>query len=119
MPVDYISLLLGSNGGHPELDSFVPDGSSSNNRWAIDHFYHLDSGDSPSNLTIATSRWGEILGEGCVPFACDGGGNQIYLDMNGGGTVVLCIHDESFKRVPVAESFSKFIDKLEQDPDTI
>ena len=117
LPEDMLNLLRHSNGGHPELDSFVPEGSTCENRWAVARFYHLSANRDSLCLTTATSEWEKILGKGCIPIAHDGGGNQIYLDET--GQIALCIHDESFKKIPVAKSFADFIDMLESDPDMI
>lgn len=37
----------------------------------------------------------------------------------GTGEVGICFHDEDFRIVPIADSFSSFIDKLEEDSDML
>ncbi len=121
LPKDYVEFLTAANGGHPELDSFVPTGNDASNRFAIDYFYHLTDGDrkSTSGAWWTMSKWQAELGTGCVPIGRDGGGNQICIDCNNGGSVFLCLHDEGLKKVAVAVSFSAFVDLLGEDPDMI
>ncbi len=120
LPLDYVWFLSQVNGGHPEKDSFVPTGSSPDNRWGVDNFYHLTgSGESTASLQRVTRNWREQLGADCIPIGSDGGGNQIFLDMAREAAVFLCIHDENFKIVKVASSFSEFLDLLEDDPDML
>jgi cell wall assembly regulator SMI1 len=121
LPCDYVAFLRQTNGGHPEIDSFVPFGCHNLNRFNVDCFCHLsDCSDSDTlSLWRAARDWRDILGSLCIPFAQDGGGNQIYFDLARGAEVFLCIHDESFKRVYVAESFSSFLDLLEVDENMI
>lgn len=119
LPDDYIKLLKYANGGHPQLDSFLI--KDENNRWSVDKFYYLDSKkDANNNIWKMTEVWQEILGKNAIPIASDGGGNQIFLDIkNNSHCVKLCIHDEGYKIIEVADSFEGFIDKLEVHPDFI
>jgi len=119
LPSQYVEFLSFCNGGHPELDSFVPNNRI--DRWAVDKFYYLLAEDSDSaNLWNAMRSWQGILGKNCVPIACDGGGNQIFLDVKQElASVKLCIHDQNFKVIPIADSFSKFVELLSSDPDMI
>lgn len=119
LPEDYLEFLRFSNGGHPELDSFLPENADADNRWAINRFYSLGAGYEPEDLKFVYDNWKSILGERCFPIAADGGGNQLYLDMANGGCVGICIHDQGFKRRLAAESFSEFIDKLERNTEYI
>ena len=121
LPLDYIKLLNYSNGGHPQLDSFVPVGHSENNRWAIDTFYYLSESnkDDHNNIWRVTKEWRNYIGIENIPIGRDAGGNQIFIDNSSNGSVFLCIHDENFKKVEIAKSLNHFIDLLEEDPDMI
>jgi hypothetical protein len=121
LPEDYLRLLNHANGGHPELDSILPEPRSSGARWAVNVFYHLD-GDKESDTSLwkAVKAWRSILGKLSLPFATDAGGNQFYLDLSTDPPAVkVCIHDENFRAIGIAPSFEKFIDGLEIDPDMI
>jgi hypothetical protein len=121
LPDEYLSLLRHSNGGHPEQDSFEAVGKPGVERWAVDHFYHLDSDKSSSeSLWAAMDRWQAILGKDRLVFAEDGGGNQFFLDLNAPTAAVkACVHDKNFAIVELAPSFELFIDGLSADPDMI
>jgi len=121
LPNDYIRFLKESNGGHPELNLFTPVGNSDDNHFTIDYFYHLTNDDRESLTSVwrVTRDWQQKLGQGCVPFGRDGGGNQLYLDFSSNEAIFLCIHDEDFKKIKVAPSFSAFLDLLEEDLDMI
>ena len=119
LPVEYVELLSHSNGGHPQLDSFVPS-SSEGSRWCIDLFYHIGSDiRSTDNLTKVFNDWKKYLWNGVVPIARDPGGNQICLDTSKDGNVFICVHDEGFRIIEVAPSLSDFLDLLEVDPEMI
>lgn len=121
LPLEYLEFLRLTNGGHPENGSFVPLGDKSDNRFSVDYFYHLMSNERQDSLSMwrAMKEWGGSIGDKCVPIGRDGGDNQLFLDLFDNGSVGLCIHDESFKRVMVAKSFSDFLDLLEEDPEMI
>jgi hypothetical protein len=121
LPESYLQFLRHANGGHPELNCFLPLGASADNRWSIDVFYHLGPDqEEPNNIWLMTQRWRSVLGESVVPIAQDGGGNQVYLDFRGDAPMVkLCVHDEEFKTISVADSFDSFVDMLHEDPDMI
>ena len=51
LPDAYKALLRIANGGHPELNTFVPDGAVSESRWSVDMFYSL-SGDKMGPTSI-------------------------------------------------------------------
>jgi hypothetical protein len=120
LPPDYLHLLSRSNGGHPELSTFVPADAQTGSRWSIDRFYHLGADtESAENLTRATARWRTHLGESAIPIGCDGGDNQICLDLSRGSAVFVCVHDEGFRRIDVAPSLSAFLALLERDPDFV
>lgn len=122
LPDDYKALLNHSNGGHPELDTFVPVGANPDNTWAVNRFYHLNPDcTSLDGLWGAFEKWKNVLGKGLVPVASDSGSNQIVLDFNEGvePSVKLCIHDQNFKLIDVASSFGAFLYLLDEDTDMI
>ena len=121
LPESYLRFLRHANGGHPELDSFIPQGTSEDNRWSIDTFYHLGPNRQESgSVWLMAEEWRSVLGAAAIPFAQDGGGSQLYLDFETEEpSVKLCIHDQDFKTVGVADSFGSFVDLLHKDPDMI
>ncbi len=64
--------------------------------------------------------WRHVLGEGILPFAEDGGGNQFLLDLTRSPAAVkICVHDEHFVILDIAPSFESFIDSLSVDPEYV
>lgn len=114
-------LLEHSNGGHPELDSFLLLDSPTGERFAVNRFFHLQTGDeSPDSFTYAIKHWRKIIGNKSLPFASDGGGNLFFLDTSKEpAPVMLCLHDEKMAIKQLAPNFESFIDGLETDPDMI
>jgi hypothetical protein len=121
LPEEYLRVLSFANGGHPELDSIQPIGRQEASRWTVNRFYHLDQDKiSANSLWLVTERWRPILGQNAIPFACDGGGNQFFLDFTSSPPMVrLCVHDENFSIVDIAPSFGSFIDALAADPEFV
>ena len=121
LPDQYLKLLRHSNGGHPELDSIKPINRPEAARWAVDHFYFLDNNKtSCESLWSAMEEWRRVLGEGILPFAEDGGGNQFLLDLRlSPAAVKICVHDEHFAILNIAPSFESFIDGLSVDPEYV
>ncbi|MCP3925715.1 MAG: SMI1/KNR4 family protein [Desulfobacterales bacterium] len=120
IPIEYINFLNFSNGGFPELDSFIPEGQNENNKWSVDHFYFLNNKKSEfHNIWKITKEWYKHIGKYSIPIASDGGDNQIYIDTKQDNAIFLCIHDENFKKIKVAKSLKGFLDLLEEDPEMI
>jgi len=120
----YVTFLMFSNGGCPELDTFyylASDGSRQ--EWGVDVFFHISS-DINSTENIVWNykhRWRGAPKE-ILPVADDGGGNLICLDLTktGGDKVVLWVHDVPGQPLlPIADSFEEFIDLLMINPDYI
>lgn len=121
LPSAYKALLQTANGGHPELNTFVPEGADPESRWSIDVFYYLSSDKTgEENVWRVLGEYQQILRNRCLPVARDEGGNQVIMDLaDSPPSVKMAIHDERFREIPVAESFDRFLDLLSTDPDMI
>jgi hypothetical protein len=121
LPESYKSLLKFSNGGHPELDAFQPNGAAEAAFWGINRFYHLDNGRTDhEGIWRSTEEWRSSTGQRIVPVANDGGGNQLVLNYDlSPPSVHMLIHDEDFRLLQVANTFDEFLNLLSRDPDMI
>ena len=121
LPEEYLILLCHSNGGHPKLDSFRPKGLTEEHSWGLNRFYHLsDDKTDIDSLWRTTAAWRMAVGQNVVPVANDSGGNQIMLDYRScPPSVTICIHDDGYRMVDVADSFGEFIEMLCEDPEMI
>lgn len=121
LPEDYLVLLQHSNGGHPEVDSFQLPGPEEGALLGVNRFYHLgDDKNDHEGLWRAATAWEGRTSSRMVPFANDPGGNQLMFDFGCQPPAVkLCIHDEDFRIVHLADSFGEFIDGLVEDPDMV
>jgi hypothetical protein len=114
IPGELLALLRFSNGGHPELDSYNPSGTEDVNSFSINTFYYLTEDKvSPYSMWEAMSVWRPYIGQQALPFAEDGGGNILFLDLSAEPPAVkVCWHDENFRIGHMASSFEKLIDGL-------
>ncbi len=121
LPSAYKALLQTANGGHPEFNTFVPEGADAESMWSIDTFYHLSFDKAAQGgVWLALSEYQKTLRNQWLPVAQDEGGNQIILDLaDSPPSVKLVIHDEGFREIQVARSFDRFLDLLSTDPDMI
>lgn len=121
LPDAYKALLRVANGGHPELNSFVPEGAAPESRWSVDILYHLSADKAgPTSIWRALREYSPVLKSHRLPIARDEGGNQIVLDFDDSPpSVKVAIHDEGFREIPVAPSVDRFLDLLAADPDMI
>lgn len=122
LPCSYIALLMFSNGGHPQVDTFYVEVEGSREEWSISHFFHISS-DLNSTENVVWNykhRWSGAP-QGIVPIADDGIGNLICLDLTEPGIdrVVLWVHDPPLGLVPVADSFETLIGSLVMNPNYI
>ena len=120
LPLEYIQLLKYSNGGHPEVDCFVPKGSTPDDTWGVNDFFYLNAEkDRFGNIYYEIGRWRSALGKKAIPFASDGGDNQFFLNFkNNPPSVEILVHD-NFRTIKAADTFEEFIDMLTYDPDMI
>jgi len=120
LPDDHLALLRHANGGHPELDSFVPEGAEPNDTWSVAHFYHLSDNEGSESLWQAARDWQPYLGNRSIPLGEDGGGNQIFMDTRTvPPSVKLAVFEGAVSIKPVAPSLSDFLALLHVDPDFI
>lgn len=113
---NHIKLLSYSNGGHPELDSFIPQNLDDSGYWGLDTFFHLSMDGDPLNIFQVSKTFRDIIGSKFVPIAQDPGGNIIFL--NEKREVSIYILDEE-RTILVSEDFGSFIDSLTINPDFI
>jgi hypothetical protein len=118
LPSAYREMLAFANGGHPELSGFVPAGAEDPHLRDVDRFYCLNDERGPETAWGATESWRKATGSNIVCIGRGSGGNQIVLNFDVTPPCVdLCLHDEAFAFVRVADSFESFIDLLQIDPE--
>lgn len=107
----YLDLLRFSNGGHPGLDCYDPNGRDDESSFAVNKFFHLDSDrDAFNNLWRETEVWRPYIGHAALPIAGDGGGNILFLDLSmSAQPVKVCWHDEQFLVGDIAPTLGDFI----------
>ena len=121
LPNSYIELMRAADGGHPEIGCFHRKGDESpgDNLFDIDWIYSIENPDV-EGVREAIAAWGPTLGPRALPFGRDGGGNQIYIDLDSSGSAVwLYLHDEEGKKLLISDTLEQFIDGLMLDPDLI
>lgn len=120
IPADYIQFIYKADGGHPEIGCFrALDSDNSDNLFDIDWFYSIGN-PSVVNVSEILSQWGAVLGPKKLPIGRDGGGNQIYLELEEQPpSVWLYLHDENEARLKVSNSLNEFLDSLIVNPDFI
>lgn len=121
VPGELLALLRHSNGGHPELDAFLPENGDPTDAWAVDRFHHLtDDKESTGGMWANARVWRPVLGVHALPFATTGGGDEFFLDLSQApAPVCVSIHDENYRVVVLAPSLKAFLDQLMIDPDYI
>ena len=121
IPDQLLDLLRFSNGGHPELDSYNPSGIEDVDSFGINTFYFLtEDQQAPYGLWEAMRVWRPYIGQQALPFAEDGGGNILFLDLSTEpASVKVCWRDENFRIGQMAPSLEKLIDGLCSNPDYI
>jgi hypothetical protein len=121
LPEGLLALLRHSNGGHPELDCYDPSGVEDCNSFAIDAFFFLDDDrTSFDSIWNETHAWRRYIGANGLPFAGDGGGNILFLDLaTEPPPVKVCWHDENYLVGQMAPTFEALIDGLHIPEDYI
>jgi hypothetical protein len=115
LPDSYLQFIDYSNGGSPQLDTFICEG----HEWIIDNFFPLTSAHDKIEHFISVEwsykhRWPGAKKE-ILPIGSDPLGNLICLDLSSPGLekVILWVHDTAGKQIRlVANSFEEFIDSL-------
>lgn len=119
LPPEYLNFILVADGGHPEIGCFRLPGDGDENLFDVDWFYSVGNS-ALERVQDVIPEWRSILGERTLPIGRDGGGNQVYLDMNSvPASVWLLLHDNGMMKIKVAENFDDFIGSLIPDPDAI
>lgn len=112
-PSTYRDCVRECHGGTPSPNRFSfrdPDIGTMESSLAV--LLSLDP-DDPENLLDAHGRLAPILPQGAVPFADDGGGDFMCFDFsNPGEASVGYWHHGEAQLVPLAASFSEFLDLL-------
>lgn len=119
LPQEYMDFIREVDGGHPEIGSFYRQDDRKNIYGGVDWFYTFFNPDIES-IHTALDAWGKRLGAHSLPIGRDGGGNQIYLDLDTHpASVWLYLHDEDEARIRLADSLGDFLDGLTINPDFI
>ena len=116
LPPAYVALLLHSNGGHPQVDTF----RTAAGEWAINNFFHIGAEDDVESVEWNFQRKWPGADGGVLPVARDGGGNLFALDLSRDpAPVLLWLHDASGKVLELASTFDDFLEGLQENPDYI
>lgn len=120
IPAEYVGFLGEANGGHPEIGCFTILGEENDdNLFEVDSFYSIDN-PAVDNVKDILVNWIETLGAKNLPIGSDGGGNQIYLNLEDEqSSVWLYLHDEGGARLKLANGLTEFLDGLIINPDFI
>ncbi len=121
-----------ANGGHLDYVIDVPTGTGNTEEISFDHLFSADDGTFCNGTLIGevrSARQGIKIPQGVLPFARDGGGSVVYLDLSpeGGGRVVafvLGLPEWAGQRtesgfVVLALSFDEYVAKLRMDRELI
>jgi cell wall assembly regulator SMI1 len=116
LPRDLVKLLRFSNGGSPELNDFLPQGGQEHSRNLMNAFCFLnDNKRNHYGMWAMTRVWRQATGCNVLAIGESPGGDGILLSFDTNPPCVkVCIHDNDFEMVHVADSFGEFIDLLEQ-----
>jgi hypothetical protein len=121
LPESYVQFLRFANGGTLQMREY--ENPSTGERGGVNDFYGLGSReDDERALSLGKWDFGNLWGEARVfrefspkpgiPFARDGGGNQLYLDYSQEIIQVSRLIFESKSSYHVAQSFEQFLDLL-------
>ena len=117
LPESYMEFICKADGGHPEMGYFrLQKNCAIDNSIDIDWFYSLAN----RNVEIVNDvykNWVAVLGNKFLPLGRDGGGNQVYIELDS-ASVWLYLHKNEIK-LKLSNSLEEFIDGLEENPDII
>lgn len=132
LPLSFREYLAVANGGHLEYSIDIPTGQGATEPLSFSGLFSADIGTFCDETFIGEIRSGREytkIPKGVLPFARDGGGSIVYLDLSpeGNGRVVafvMGLPEWASKRtesafVEVAASFDEYLDKLRIDLDAV
>jgi hypothetical protein len=126
LPHDYKMFLMKYNGGLPVPRAFPIEGLKNNPFGVIQEFLGIDCSLETSNLDWNYKVMKGRLPANLFPIACDDGGDLICLSISGpdaGSVVFWDCHTEppvpSYENVyRIASSFGRFLDSMQELPET-
>jgi len=132
LPPSFLQYLAVANGGYLEYSIEVPTGTGNSEKLSFCGLFSADTGTFCDETFVGEIRSGRQfmkLPAGVLPFARDGGGSVVYLDLTtaGNGKVIAFVEglpgwtglrtDSAF--VELAASFDEYVDKLKIDLDAV
>jgi len=116
LPRDYKECAQCCHGGRPSKNVFAFDDPEIGRMESCIGTLLSFAEDDNENVIRTHTRLAAFLPEGAVPVADDGGGDFVCLDYSGGPspTIGYWHHGES-KLIPLASSFSEFLDMLYEE----
>jgi hypothetical protein len=132
LPPSFLQYLAVANGGYLEYSIEVPTGSGKSEDLSFCGLFSADIGTFCDETFVGEIRSGRQFAKlpvGVLPFARDGGGSMVYLDLTtaGNGRVVAFVKglpgwtglrtDSAF--IELATSFDEYVGKLKIDLDAV
>lgn len=132
LPLSFKEYLDVANGGHLEYCIDIPTGHGETEPISFSGLFSADIGTFCDETFIGEIRSGREytkIPKGVLPFARDGGGSIVYLDLSSEGNspvvaFVMGLPEWASKRtesvfIEVASSFDEYVDKLRIDLDVV
>jgi hypothetical protein len=132
LPPSFLQYLAVANGGYLEYSIDVPTGSGKSEELSFCGLFSAEIGTFCDETFVGEIRSGRQyakIPKGVLPFARDGGGSMVYLDLTttGNGRVVAFVEglpgwtglrtESAF--IELAASFDEYVDKLKIDLDAV